>query len=116
MNAYKERLQGLSNVKIVEPNNESNHIPFRIVLICDEPTKGLIEYFTKNDIETRTVFYPLHKQPCYEGFGDDEDFKNSIFAYEHGVCLPSYPALTIDKVDYICNVIRKYYDQDNLSG
>ena len=69
-----------------------------------------MDVFEKNDIETRSVFYPLHKQPCYSGYGNDVDFPNSIYAYEHGVCLPSYPELEEEKVDFICSVIRKFYD------
>jgi len=111
LNSYKERLKNLDNLRIIEPYNDSNHIPFRVVVMCDQPVEGLMEYFTKRDIETRTVFYPLHRQPCYQGFGKDEDFQNSIYAYEHGVCLPSYPALTIDKVDYICDTIKEYFNE-----
>ena len=78
--------------------------------MCEEPVEDLMKVFEENEIETRSVFYPLHKQPCYSGCGEDVDFPNSIYAYEHGVCLPSYPELEEDKVNYICDVIRKYYN------
>jgi perosamine synthetase len=110
LNAYRKRLAGINGVRIVEPKDASNHIPFRVVIICDDPVECLMKQFSDNEIETRTVFYPLHRQPCYEGFGEDKDFTNSIYAYDHGVCLPSYPALTLDKVDYICDVIKRYFD------
>ena len=116
LNAYRERLADIDGVRIVEPKDASNHIPFRVVVICDDPVECLMKQFSDNEIETRTVFYPLHRQPCYEGFGEDKDFENSIYAYEHGICLPSYPALTLDKVDYICETIRNYYDKNNFSG
>ncbi len=108
---YKDRLEGIDGLRIIEPNNsKSNHVPFRIVIMCEEPVEDLMKVFEENEIETRSVFYPLHKQPCYSGHGSDVDFPNSIYAYEHGVCLPSYPELEEEKVDYICNVIRKYYN------
>ena len=90
--------------------SKSNHIPFRVVLMCDKPVKNLMNFFDKNNIETRTVFYPLHKQPCYLNHGEDSDFTNSIYAYEHGICLPSYPELEEIQVDYICDKIREYYN------
>ena len=108
---YKEKLRGIDDIRIIEPSNsKSNHVPFRVVIMSKKPIKDLMDVFEKNEIETRSVFYPLHKQPCYVGHGSDVDFPNSIYAYEHGVCLPSYPELEEDKVDFICSVIRKYYN------
>ena len=108
---YKDRLKDVNGLRIIEPNNsKSNHVPFRVVIMCEEPVEDLMKVFEENEIETRSVFYPLHQQPCYSGHGNDVDFPNSIYAYEHGVCLPSYPELEEEKVDYICDVIRKYYN------
>ena len=78
--------------------------------MCDEPVNNLMDYFDKNNIETRSVFYPLHKQPCYPNDIDDSLFKNSIFAYEHGICLPSYPELEESKIEYICEKIKEYHN------
>ena len=107
---YKEGLSGIKGIRIVEPNSKSNHVPFRIVIICDEPVKNLMKFFDNNNIETRTVFYPLHKQPSYINSGEDETFTNSIYAYEHGICLPSYPELEKLEVNYICNIIKEYFN------
>lgn len=113
---YKEKLEGVSGIRIIEPDSKSNHIPFRVVLMCDEPATDLMDVFTDNDIEIRTVFYPLHKQPCYKNLDESQDciydkiFSNSIHAYNHGVCLPSYPELDENQVDYICNVIKEYFN------
>ena len=108
---YKDGLKDINGLRIIEPNNsKSNHVPFRVVIMCEEPVEDLMKVFEDNEIETRTVFCPLHKQPCYLNHGEDSDFPNSIYAYEHGVCLPSYPELEEDKVNYICDVIRKYFN------
>tara|TARA_B100000131_G_scaffold305734_1_gene332030 strand:+ start:2370 stop:3476 length:1107 start_codon:yes stop_codon:yes gene_type:complete len=112
---YKDRLEGVPGIRIIEPKSKSNHIPFRVVLMCDKPVENLMNIFTEKGIETRTVFYPLHRQPCYKHQDEsmdwewDRTFRKSIHAYEHGVCLPSYPELEEEKVDYICNVIKEYY-------
>jgi len=108
---YKERLKNINGFRIIEPNNsKSNHVPFRVVIMCEQPVKDLMKVFEENEIETRSVFYPLHKQPCYSNHGEDLDFPNSIYAYEHGICLPSYPELEEDKVNHICDVIKEYYN------
>ena len=42
---YKERLDGIDGIRIIEPNSKSNHIPFRVVLMCDKPATDLIKVF-----------------------------------------------------------------------
>ena len=113
---YKDRLSGISGIRIIEPKSKSNHVPFRVVLMCDDPVESLMDAFSSNEIETRTVFYPLHRQPCYRN-GDesldltyDKTFSTSIHAYEHGICLPSYPELEENQIDYICNVLKEYFN------
>ena len=77
---YKDRLKDIDGLRIIEPNNsKSNHVPFRVVIMCEESVEDLMKAFEENEIETRSVFYPLHKQPCYSECGDDveqfiEDF------------------------------------------
>ena len=112
---YKEQLLPSEDFKILEPDSKSNHIPFRVVLLTHKPALPLMDTLKANDIETRTIFYPLHTQPCYANSGDDSQFKNSMHAYEHGLCLPSYPALEDAQIDYVCQVIRDYYDKNSVS-
>jgi perosamine synthetase len=112
LNLYTQELSGVSNIKILRPTESSlsNHIPFRVCIICYENNQGLSKFMSDNEIETRTFFYPLHKQPCFSSFNlKDEDFFNSIYAFEHGLCLPSYPTLTDEEVKYVCSTIRNYY-------
>ena len=111
---YKGLLSDLDEVKIVEPENGvSQFIPFRVILITNKSSREMMNYMKENNIETRTLFYPLHKQPCFENIftsRGDEYFKNSIHAYECGLCLPSYPSLEEEKVRYVCSKIREFYN------
>jgi len=114
LKTYKEKLKGIKGIRILEPySDKSNHIPFRVILLCDKPSLGLMEMLAENGIESRTVFYPLHKQPCYENkskiIENKKTFHNTIHAFEHGICLPSYPELEESKIEYICEKIRNYY-------
>jgi len=109
LNLYKSYLSNLESIRIIEPNSKSNHIPFRVVLMTEEPIQGLMDHFTKKEIEVRSVFYPLHKQSCYTTSNNTFAFPNSTYAYDHAVCLPSYPALEKEKVEYICESISNYY-------
>jgi len=121
---YKKHLNGIAGLKIMEPDGLSNHIPFRVAIIFDTTVTDIMDYLSSNDIETRTFFYPLHKQPCFTkimysqyctqcietaGANCNMDcFKNSTYNYNHGLCMPSYPDLENSQIKYICNLIKTY--------
>ncbi len=113
---YKKELSAVSEVKFFTPEENSNFIPFRVGIIC-ENAHPLMEFMIENGIETRTFFYPLHKQPCFQkhalikkSCGKDEDFPNSIFGYENGICLPTFPALTKRQIKFVCNTIKSFFE------
>lgn len=62
---------------------------------------------SENGIETRRIWTPLHRQPCYKNFefvgGDDSDK-----AFETCVCMPSDPCMNENEIDYIMEVAKKY--------
>ena len=75
-----------------------------------------MDYMNENNIESRTFFYPLHMQPCFQIWKDDPrynplHFSNSTQAYEHGVCLPSFPALSESQIHYVCDNIMEYFSK-----
>lgn len=116
---YKDGLKNVKEIKFLDLECGSEYAPFRVVLIC-ERTHVLMEYLSKNEIQPRSFFYPLHKQPCFQYLDKpaggqldlaDDNYKNSVFGYEHGVCFPVYPTLTNEEVRYICKKIIEFYAQ-----
>ena len=108
---YTKLLNNNSNIQIIKPTPKSNHIPFRVVIITlNESKDGLEKFLKDNLIETRTFFYPLHLQPCY--LSENKNIKKSIEMYSKGICLPSYPTLTNDDIEYISNKINLYFQQN----
>ena len=116
---YKKRFSDLESVEIIESDVRSNHIPFRVVIKCKHNVEDLMKHLKESGVEIRNVFYPLHKQPCYKNNGkkwlffnknDDKFFKESINAYETCLCLPSFPDLKVKQINYVCKIIRNYYD------
>lgn len=104
---YKDNL---SEFHIVEPvSRNSNHIPFRVALLYDRDVTSIMRFLTREKIETRTFFFPLHSQPCYRhkyGNKSDTQFPNTTDAYRRGICLPSFPTMTNKQIDYVCDKIR----------
>tara|TARA_R110000851_G_scaffold184305_1_gene333679 strand:+ start:163 stop:1269 length:1107 start_codon:yes stop_codon:yes gene_type:complete len=111
---YKKLLSGVENIEILTPSNKIfPYIPFRVAILTKDKSENLMKFMSESGIEARTFFYPLHKQPCMKQFSQNyKPLKNSIHVYEHGVCLPSYVSLEAEQVEYVCSVIKKYYEKN----
>ena len=113
-NQYFELLKNIPEISFFEPPKKSDWIPFRVGIICKKAHE-LMNYLMENGIEPRTFFYPLHKQPCYNKskknlHNNDSFFPNSIYAYQNGICLPTFPELKEIEIEYICSTIKKFYE------
>jgi perosamine synthetase len=111
--AYREALAGLAQVRVLHAAPEDGFVPFRCVLVAERAPE-LMAWLEARNIEARTVFAPLHRQPCFVGHpgvvaGGDEDFPNADFAYEHGVCLPMFPGLTPTQIDRVTAAVVEFY-------
>jgi len=117
LNLYKSLLS--PKIKIIEPLEHSNHIPFRVCILIPGGSENLMSYMKDNGIETRTFFYPLHLQPCYKKNQknifekifkrcNEGDFEVSSRMYKEGVCLPSFVSITEKQINYICEKINEY--------
>ncbi len=105
---YWELLLDTPGVTFIEDHPNDFTVPFRIVIFVENP-EGLSEYLKSCDIGSNRVFYPLHLQPCYEYLGySDIAFPNSIWAYSHGIALPSSANLTKVKIEYVCQAVDHY--------
>jgi perosamine synthetase len=112
LSTYKKYLN--PKLRIIEPNPNSSHIPFRVCILIPGGSQKLMEYMDENEIETRTFFYPLNKQPCYEEksfwkiFKKKTNFDVSEKMYNEGVCLPSWVGISEEDIKYICDKINEF--------
>ena len=114
---YHAHLDNLPQVRFINVTPKSTYIPFRAAIYAERAPE-LIQYMEAHNIQTRTFFYPLHRQPAfgylkqdskYAGPLEDRDFPGAVYAYENGVCLPSYPALPVEDLTYVCEQIKAFY-------
>lgn len=114
---YRSELSGIPDISFLQVEPGSEYVPFRVVLIATE-AHCLMGYLAEHDIQSRTFFYPLHKQPCFAYLDhkhggpldlDDAHYPNAMYGYEHGISLPVYPTLSEEQVQYICSKIRSFY-------
>lgn len=90
-----------SHVEFLTTNTDFNHIPFRVVVFTDNAAQ-VMESMKEQGVEPRSVFYPMHKQPCFSKYKyDNAKFVNSNKCYETGICLPTWIGLSDDDIDYV---------------
>lgn len=109
-NLYKKLLKDNKSIEIINPILGSTQIPFRVgVLWHKENLEEVVSFLQRNEIETRSFFYPLHKQPCfvYLNHEKDEFFQNSMYAYEHGICLPTFPSIKDEQIHFVCEKLNE---------
>ena len=90
-------------------NGESTHWLSVILLenSSHEKIETIIKFFSKNNIEIRPIWKPMHLQPVFDGF----DFFHvkekplSKFLFKHGLCLPSGSNLSKTDLDRIIHLL-----------
>ncbi len=112
-NWYLELLDDHKNIRILGTTPESTHVPFRCVLISTDAHE-LMAHLNEKGVQSRSFFYPMHRQPCFStgnlGLSEKEDdYANSIYGYENGLCLPIFPTLRREHVEYISKIITEFY-------
>jgi perosamine synthetase len=107
---YHELLKDCPHVEFVTLSKDSNFVPFR-VNIRVKKLEELLQHMEDNQLQTRRLFYPLHKQPCYSYLGYKEnDFPVANKAYEDGLSLPVHLGLSKDDIELICETIINFYE------
>ena len=115
---YQDNLSNIDQVSFLKDSPEAERIPFRVGILCDD-SQLLIKHLQNAGIEPRTFFYPMHKQPAFSYLNKeytkrglsmtDDAYPNAVFAFDHGVCLPTFPTLKESTIDYVCKCIRDFY-------
>jgi len=103
---FQSLLKEVNQVKVFDFNPEGDIVPHRNIIFVPNASE-LIAHFVANGVGARTLFMPMHSQPCYNYV---IDFPVTKKLFKTGVCLPSAPSLKKDDIEYICQLIRKYYN------
>ena len=112
---YKYNLGDSANIQFIKIIDGSSFIPFRVAIYVRDKIE-LERYLELKGVQTRSFFYPLHRQPAFKDIVSEYSyepgsFNNSVYSYDNGMCLPSFPSLTESQTDYVCAVIREFYNE-----
>ena len=102
---YQQRLSEVPEVRLFRFSPDCDAVPHRVVIFVPDAA-ALIFYLTPLGIGVRTTFMPMHSQPCY---GVKKEFSATEKLFVTGVCLPSAPTLTSEKIGFICAAIADFY-------
>lgn len=93
-----------------------DYIPFRVVIFVPD-ADAIMAHMKARGIEARSMFYPLHRQPCYgaAGYGDHE-FERSMECFRRGLCLPTWVGLTEEQIRYVAETVKDALLKTNASS
>ena len=114
-NEYSERLKSAKWITLPPKNSWSKNVYWMYGILIDSnfkySVKEIIQRLAQKGIETRSFFYPLHSQPVFNSVefknkvGISGDFPISNILSKQGFYLPSSSHLTIEQIEYICQVL-----------
>ena len=112
--AYTARLRGVPGIvrlpTLVDREAETRSV-YYVYVIEVQRRDELVAYLAGHGVQTETYYpTPLHLQPCFARLGHTRgDFPCAEAASERTFAMPFYPDLTIDDVDRVCELVRRFY-------
>lgn len=92
-------------IEFLDTASDFNHIPFRVVVFVDE-AEPVMERMRARGIESRSVFYPMHRQPCFSHYEyDDGDFPQANACFRRGICLPTWIGLELEQIQFVSRAL-----------
>lgn len=112
---YMQKLSDVSGVIFQKDEKDSLNVHWMNTIVIDPKLYGhtkdeLIAHLKENNIDTRLLFQSMSKQKSLQKFGCDCSGAYPVTDYlsENGFYLPSASNLTLEQVEYICNVIKEF--------
>ena len=120
-NRLKKGLSSLED-KLILPEAEKNSDPswfgFMITVKDDVDKSDLVQYLEDKGVQTRMLFAGnILKQPCFDEIREDSsryrvigDLKTTDEIMNNTFWIGVYPGMTDDKLDYMIETIKSYFD------
>lgn len=101
---YCEKLKGIPDLLLPDDRFKPNWMAIPL----QYPNRmKLLQFLEKNDIQTRVTFAGnVTRHPVYRKYL--QEFKNSDQIMKDGFLLGCHHGMTLDDVDYVCDIIKKF--------
>ena len=105
-NRYVDNLNGQNNIKILKTDEDTFYNYAYMPVLFKADRDRIFKCLEEKNIYARKYFYPcISDVECYKKYLRGNSLAKSQKAAEQIITLPIYPQLTIEQVDYICEVI-----------
>lgn len=107
LNRYYENLKG-TKYEVIKQKGEGRCSYYKAIIKTPIDSSILKAYCKDNNISLTGEVYkiPIHHQPLYKEQFSYVNLPNTDYYYNHHICPPLYPELSIKEVDYICDVLK----------
>jgi perosamine synthetase len=103
---YRDALSGIGGVTFQPELPWAKNVYWMVSILVDPSQRDpLREYLKENGVETRPFFHPAHTLPMYP---TTERFPVAERLGASGINLPSFPELTDEQVDTVCELVERY--------
>ncbi len=110
---YNDMLQKLSGREITLPPEKkwAKNVYWMYSILVNDSRKrdDLMAWLAKRGIETRTFFYPIHRQPYYASRYVGQRFDVADDLSKRGINLPSGAGLTHEEISYVSDSIVDFF-------
>jgi perosamine synthetase len=111
---YNERLKHIEGIVTPIEEKWAKNVYWMYAILVDEKEFGisrdrLRHKLLSEGVDTRSFFFPMHKQPVFQKMGlfSKERYPISEYISRRGLYLPSGLALTRKQIDLVCDKIEK---------
>jgi len=104
---YQANLSGIHELTMPDTDYE-NMVPWFVDAFLESESirDGLSAYLSERNIGSRPTYPPINRQSIYEK--NDVNYPVSGDFARRGLWLPSSIGLSLDVIDYVCNIIVEY--------
>lgn len=105
---YQKNLEK-TNYKVIKQQGEGVCANYKAIVISPMDGEWLKKYCKEKNISLTGEVYkiPVHHQPLYKEQFTSVNLPNTDYYCKHHICPPLYPELTMDEVDYVCDVLKQ---------
>lgn len=103
---YAERLDGISGVTFQHEADWAKAVWWMASILVDPSVRDeLMRFLAESGVETRPFFFPAHELPMYPR---EIAYPVAERLGASGINLPSFPELTVDEIDTVCDLIIRF--------
>ena len=113
---YNSRLESIKEIETpyVESDSDSHVFHQYTIKVKNGKRDKLAEFLSSKEIPFG-IYYPLgfHEQKAYKNnFNQSENFKNTNIVKDQVISLPMHTELSKSQIDFICNSIKDFFDNN----